>query len=255
VPTRNDDEAAIRIAHLFHSLLFQTHSAFRVIVRDEGKVGIFSCREVRQFVDLLAGAGIELIYRRISPPAGIAVGRRELVHLASPDQYVCFVDDDMCLHPRALEALVQVAQLHPDCGFVQGQKIEADPNRAYWNDINRLNGRPTSPEPFPIYFGDTALLLLRASALESVNWDIITRYQVEGLTGEDIALSIMIADKFSCFGQPSAMGYHLSPPKSRWIWEAPSDLLQLELLKGQVRCSTLRQALPHLIAYIPEDGF
>lgn len=251
VPTRNDERDGVRVDHVLHGLLAQTFRDFRIVIRDEGDCGAFDVRTVRQFADLLVAAGIELQYLRAPGTAGIAHSRRELIENAHDVPLLCFVDDDMCLHPEALATLVEVAERHPDFGFVQGSKIEADPTRTYWNDINQLNSSDKlEGEVTRLWFGDSALLLMRREALQNVRWDVVTRYEVDGLTGEDVALSIMIADHHPCFGAPSALGWHLSPRTTRWIWEAPSDLLQLELLRPHVSADTLRRALPHLADYV-----
>jgi hypothetical protein len=246
VPTRCDEAEDVRVDHLLHSLVMQSLDNFRVIVRDEGRIGVFSARSVRQFVDLLARRRIPIEYHRVSEAKGVAAARRELAGWAADEQLLCFVDDDMCLAPDALHRLRDAMLRLPDAGFVQGQKIEADSGRSYWNDINRLNGCEVGSDPFRIWFGDAALLMIRREALDDVDWDLVTRYSLDGLAGEDLAMSVMIADRRPCYGVPTALAYHLSPRRTRWIWEAPSDVLQLELLRGRVSAETLRRALPHL---------
>lgn len=251
VPTRSDDRDGMRIDHVLHGLLGQTFRDFRVVIRDEGTFPAFNVRAVRQFADLLMAAGVEVQYLRVPSALGIAHARRELIERADDATLLCFVDDDMCLHPDALSTLVEVAERHPDFGFVQGSKIEADPARTYWNDINELNSiDKLDGDVRRLWFGDSALLLMRREALSAVDWDVVTRYEIDGLTGEDVALSIMLADQHPCFGAPAALGWHLSPASPRWIWEAPSDLLQLELLRPHVSADTLRRALPHLADYV-----
>jgi glycosyltransferase involved in cell wall biosynthesis len=250
VPTRRDAEEDVRLDHVLHSLLVQTSRPARVIVRDEGRVGAMELREVRQFADLLARSGVEVDYRRVVRPSGVAVARRDLVRSAGDADLVCFVDDDMCLAPDALQVLADVFAAEPDAGFAQGQKIEADERRTYWNDINQLHGEAADGAPFRAWFGDAALLMLRRGALDAVDWDVVARYAVEGLGGEDVALSLMIADRFPCWCMPAAVGWHLSPSAERWRWEAASDVLQLELLRPHVSKETLRRAMPHLAEHV-----
>lgn len=251
IPTRSERAEDVRLDHVLHSLLFATFSDLRIVIRDEGAAGAFASRTVRQFADLLARRGVSVEYHRASAPGGVAVARQELVAALHGEPFACFVDDDMCLAPDALARLHGALAANPDWGFVQGQKIEADPTRTYWNDINTLRGSDPGAEPSPVWFGDGALMLLRTSALASVRWDVVTRYRLEGLPGEDVALSVMIADRHPCYALPAAIAYHLSPERGRWVWEAPSDLLQLELLRPHVSAETLRRALPHLAEFIP----
>lgn len=70
------------------------------------------------------------------------------------------------------------------------------------------------------------------------------------MAGEDVAFSLMIADKFPCFGAPQARAFHMSLAHPRWRWEASSDALQIELLRGIVSRETLNAALPHMRSYI-----
>lgn len=250
IPTRNDEPEKVRLAHVLQSLLLQDMDDFAIVIRDEGSSSAIDRREVRQFMDLLSRRGISVEYRRIGVPTGIAEARRDLAGYATSSPYLCFVDDDMCLAPDALSWLLATATAEPEVGFVQGTKIEADGNRVYWEDINQLNGREQPDEPVRLWFGDSALLLIRTAATDAVDWDVVTRYRLEGLTGEDVAISIMIADRYPCLGEPRAVGYHLSPPSFRWRWEPPSDLLQLELLRPLVRAETLQRAMPHLAEYL-----
>jgi GT2 family glycosyltransferase len=250
IPTRSDRPEDVRLDHVLHSLLFSTFCDLRVVVRDEGMTAAFDSRTVRQFTDLLARRGVRVEYHRATSSGGVAVAREELVAMLHGEPYACFVDDDMCLAPDAIARLHDALDAHPDRGFVQGQKIEADRSRRYVNDINMLSGADAGGEEFRIWFGDAALLLLRSSALAAVRWDVVTRYRLEGLPGEDVALSLLIADRHPCYAVPAAVAYHLSPQQSRWTWEAPSDALQLELLRPHVSAETLRRALPHLAEQI-----
>jgi GT2 family glycosyltransferase len=250
IPTRSDRAEDVRLDHVLHALLFSEYSDLRVVIRDEGATGAFSVRVVRQLADLLARRGITVEYHRVGASSGVAVARRDLVEMLRDEPFACFVDDDMCLAPDALARLHAALAANPDWGFVQGQKIEADPSRTYWNDINTLTGSDPGSEPFQVWFGDGALLLVRTSALAAVAWDVVTHYRMEGLPGEDVALSVMIADRHPCYALPAALAYHLSPERERWVWEAPSDLLQLELLRPHVSADTLRRALPHLAELI-----
>lgn len=251
VPTRRDQEEDVHLDHVLHGLLGQTLLPARVVIRDEGRVGAFGIRAVRQFADLLARRGIEVDYRRVGPPAGVAAARRDLVAWSGDSPLVCFVDDDVALAPDALAQLAAVLRADPSAAMAQGQKIEVDERRTYWNDINQLHGEPACGEPFRVWFADAALLLLRRWALDAVDWDVVTRYRVDGLGGEDVAMSLMIADRHPVYAVPAAVGWHLSPAQERWRWEAASDVLQIELLRDHVSPETLRRALPHLGEHLP----
>jgi Glycosyl transferase family 2 len=251
IPTRSERPEDIRLDHVLHGLVFTSLSDLRVVIRDEGDTGAFTSRTVRQLVDLLTRRGVAVEYHRVAATSGAAVARQELVTTLRGEPFACFLDDDMCVAPDAIGRLHEMLVSHPDWGFVQGQKIEADPARSYWNDINRLTGCDPAAEPFRVWFGDGALLMIRAPALAAVRWDVVTRYRVDGLAGEDVAMTVMIADRHPCYAVPAAVAYHLSPERGRWTWEPPSDLLQLELLRAHVSADTLRRALPHLAEFVP----
>jgi len=94
---------------------------------------------------------------------------------------------------------------------------------------------------------------MRVKALKSINWELITKYQVDGLGGEDVAMSLMVSQNWEGWGIPNARGWHVSPSVERWGWESHSDILQIELLRGQVDPGILRKALPHLSEFIPDN--
>lgn len=255
IPTCSDTVADVRIGYTLSSLAMQDYGPLRICVRDEGKVGIFSDRNVRLLWDHLAGQGFELEYRRTAARRGIGVARYELICQTKPAEFALFIDDDMLLQPDSVRQLLEVAASHRDAGFFQGSKRQIDPDYEYLNDINQLNQHTTQSEPFPIVFGDAAFLLLRWSALALVDWELVTRHPLPGLPGEDVLLTLMIADRLPAWGVPAAVAHHLSPTEKRWRWETASDVLQFELLRERVRPETLARALPHLRAsLLPSDA-
>lgn len=247
IPTKNDKESSIRIGYTLMSLVLQTFKDFKVYVRDEGRIEMFADRNVRFIWNLMALVGIDNEYRRVKERKGIGYARKDLIEPVSREEYIMFLDDDMIISPNGVEILLCEIEKNSKIGFVQGTKFELDPDRKYWKDINKVN---LMTKKGRIWFGDAAFLLIRSKALKDVDWSIVTKYQLEGLAGEDIAITVMIADKYECWGIPDAIGWHLSPKKTRWIWEAPSDLLQLNLLKKKVKKETLKKALPHLRKYV-----
>ena len=149
-----------------------------------------------------------------------------------------------------LEAAASVGHF----GFVQGTKIELNGQRTYQNDINTLTTLADNGGVRPIVFGDAAFLLLNRAALRHVQWDVVTRFAAEGIAGEDVAMSLMIADHEPCFGATGAAGYHMSLDVPRWRWEIHSDLLQFELLRHVVSETTLLKAMPHLAKVRADAG-
>jgi Glycosyl transferase family 2 len=246
--------AEIRVGYTLESLaLQQTYSSrFEIYLRDEGAVAAFSDRSVRLIIDLLSERGHLLNYLRRSRSNGIAVARRDLVEqILDRHDRILMVDDDMVLLPDAVQQLLNAAETAGEYGFIQGTKLELDPQREYMNDINTLNQRVNGGLR-RIYFGDAAFLLVRRDALARVRWDIVSRFQEQNMAGEDVAFSLMIADQLPCYGATEAIGYHMPLDRPRWTWEPSSDALQLELLRGVVSNETLRLALPHMNRYI--DG-
>lgn len=229
----------------------QASGHFEVFVWDEGPVPVVSNRWVRLIIDLLTEKGHVVNYLRRRSSLGVAAARMGLLKEASSQHSrVLMIDDDLVAMPGAIDHLLQATRTVETFGFLQGTKIELDPQRTYYNDINQLNELANDSELKRLYFGDAAFLLVETNALQYVDWDVVTKYKEEGLAGEDVTMSLMIADKLPCFGVPSAVGYHLSLPRPRWRWEMPSDILQIELLRGIVSDETLKAALPHLAHYL-----
>lgn len=252
IPTCCDDPERLHLGHTLASLATQSIPVdrIRVIVRDEGRVPAIGARDVRLLMDLLARRSMAPSYLRATDRRGIANARRDLIaRVADDESLVLFIDDDMILEPNCLAELIAVHRRHPEAGFVQGAKIEIDPRRGYLNDINTVRDQ-NNDDPHPAVFGDAALLLLPADALPLIDWEIVAQFSCEGLAGEDVAMTLMIADKRPGLGVPRARAWHLSPSRERWRWEPASDLLRVHLLRNAVSQPTLIAALPHLEAEI-----
>jgi glycosyltransferase involved in cell wall biosynthesis len=253
IPTRNDQNEPGKIHFPLVSLAMQTCQDFSVYIRDEGLRDIFADKNLRLILNLLQQKNIPIHYNRTQERKGAAFARRSLFESIRDETFVLWLDDDMVIEPDVLQHLISEIQADQSVGFVQGVKKELDPFRKYNNDINLLNGERTLPEKIKIYFGDTAILLVRAEALRGIDWDLVTRYQLDGLTGEDVTMSLLIARHWGGVGINHARCWHVSPSVERWNWEAHSDALQVELLKGRVDPAILRAALPHLADFIPDD--
>jgi len=255
IPTCCACNEDIRIGYVLESLAFQSTSAhfdsLDIYIWDEGIVPVTSDRWVRLSLDLLIQRGHTPNYIRRGPSRGVAEARRNLISLIPPSHdMILLIDDDLLVMPGAIELLLNEAAKVQKFGFIQGAKIELDKTRGYHNDINQLNEYDASIDTTRLWFGDGAFLLVNRAALNHVDWKLMTRFSEEGLPGEDVALTLMIADHEPCFGVAAATGYHMSLHKPRWRWEVPSDLLQFELLKSVVSAETLEQAMPHLAKYV-----
>jgi len=250
IPTCRDNIEASSLDSVMVGIANQTILPGTIYLRDEGNFECFKKSSTRMLWNLLSALGIKTIYLRSRARRGVANARKELADLIKDESYVLWLDDDMVMDYKTIEVLLDILESDPQTGFVQGQKIELNPLREYHNDINQLNGSNEdlhTVNPFPIYFGDAALLMMRCSAMKKhIDWATVTKYSMEGLAGEDVAMSLMIADKLPCLAVPKALGWHISPEKERWNWESSSDVLQIELLKGIVSDRTLELALPHL---------
>lgn len=255
IPTCSGRQEDIRIGYVLEALALQPASAhfdsLDIYIWDEGSVPMTADRWTQLVLDLLIARGHTPTYFRRGPSRGVAEARRNLIYLVPPvHDKILLIDDDLLVMPGALDVLLDTAATVGPFGFIQGTKIELDTSRTYHNDINQLTQFDADAAPTRLWFGDASFLLVNRSALRHVNWDALTRFSEEGLPGEDVALTLMIADHEPCFGVAAAAGYHMSLAMPRWRWEVPSDLLQLELLKGIVSAKTLERALPHLARYV-----
>ena len=253
IPTRNDQNEPGKIHFPLMALAMQTYQDLTIYIRDEGLRDIFADRSIRLILNLLQQKNILVHYTRTQARRGVAFARRDLYEAIGGEPYVLWLDDDMIIEADSIQCLMSAIQRSPNIGFVQGTKKELDPFRKYVSDINVLNGKNPLSEPVRIYFGDCAFLLMRSKALQGIDWDLVTHYQIDGLAGEDVAMSLLVAQNWEGWGIPWAKGWHVSPATERWIWEPHSDVLQVELLKGQIDSEILRMALPHLAEFIPNS--
>ena len=258
IPTCSQHGEDIRVGYVLQALAMQGSTClcdgYDIFIWDEGSAPITGDRWVRLILDLLLSKGHSSFYLRRGPSRGVAEARRQL--LASvPLGYdrILMLDDDLIPMPGAIEAILDAANAVERFGFIQGSKIELDPNRVYANDINQLTTASGSHGLQPLWFGDAAFLLVDRRALEHVRWDRVARFTEEHLPGEDVAMTLMIADREPCFGLAAAEGYHMSLHKPRWRWDVPSDLLQMEILRDIISPETLRRAMPHLAKYVDKE--
>lgn len=259
IPTCSKRMEDIRIGYVLEAIALQSASpfydSFEVYIWDEGPIPMTANSWAQLALDLLVQRGHSPTYLRRSPSKGVANARKELL-AAIPErhQHVLFIDDDLLVMPGAISELLKTAEAVGNFGFIQGAKIELDQRRKYQNDINQLTAFDAEAKAQRLWFGDSAFLLLNRPALRHVRWDIVTRFAEEGFTGEDVAISLMIANHEPCFGIASAAGYHMSLTNPRWSWEIHSDLLQFELLREVVSAETLERALPHLAKHISRSN-
>jgi hypothetical protein len=255
IPTCSGRAEDIRIGYVLEALALQEPSPYydslEVYIWDEGDVPMTANSWARLAQELLMQRGHSTTYLRRESSRGAAHARRGLLaEVPERHQRILMIDDDLLVMPGAVSELLKAATSVERFGFIQGAKIELDKQRKYHNDINQLTAHDAKAAMQPLWFGDSAFLLVNRSALRHVRWDIVTRFAEKGLTGEDVAISIMIADHEPCYGVPSAAGYHMSLGVPRWTWEMHSDVLQLELLREVVSAETLQRAIPHLAKYL-----
>ena len=259
IPTCSARREDIRVGYVLQALAAQGPSphfdGLDIYLWDEGPVPMTADRWVQLQLDLLVRRGHRPTYLRRAPSRGVAEARRGLLASVPPEHdRILLVDDDLLVMPGAIDELLAAAASVPSYGFVQGTKVELDAQRTYHSDINELTEHDGEAAIRRLYFGDAAFLLLHRPALRHVHWESVTRFKESGLPGEDVAMTLMIADKEPCWGVAAAAGFHLSLATPRWRWEVPSDLLQLEVLRGRVSAETLRLALPHLAPYLDGSG-
>ncbi|MCL2646070.1 MAG: glycosyltransferase [Phycisphaerales bacterium] len=255
IPTCCGRSEDIRIGYVLESLALQPPSDYfdslDIYIWDEGVTPVTSDRWVRLVMDLLVHRGHSPHYIRRGPSRGVAEARRNLIAtIPSSHDKILLVDDDLLVMPGAIDSLLAEAAKAERFGFIQGTKIELDASRTYHNDINQLTEHAPDQGATRIWFGDAAFLLVNRDALRHVKWELMTRFREEGLPGEDVAMTLMIADREPCYGVAAAAGYHMPLSSPRWRWEVPSDLLQFEMLKSVVSAETLERAMPHLAKYI-----
>lgn len=142
------------------------------------------------------------------------------------------VDDDMILHHRALEFLIEEHLRHGNDSrnvpFVEGNRIEiggrkdamfATHERKLVSEVHLDIAEPQS-------FGDTALLLMNVDMFKSVDRvKLLQYYDGRNIGGSDFAWTSLVAQKFgpgrAC---PRAYGWHTaSEQKGYWKNYATAD--------------------------------
>lgn len=258
IPTCSNRQEDIRLGYALQALSTQDVSGvgfegLDIFIWDEGKVPAITNPWVSLQLNLLLARGHTSTYLRRGPSQGVGMARRGLLDSipASHGLILC-IDDDLLPMPNSVFTLLREAQQKTEFGFFQGTKIELDARRTYHDDINQLTEKDEGARAQQLWFGDTAFLLLHRTALKFIEWDLVTKYRESGLTGEDVAMTMMIADHLPCYGTARAVGYHMTLQNPRWLWEVPTDLLHLEVLRGKVSPETLTKVFPKFKKYMPK---
>lgn len=267
IATCNNEKENIRIGYCLQAISTLSDK-YDIVIWDEGKVSITSDRWVRLMIELLGYKGHNITHLRRTPSQGVAMARRRLLTPLTKeyDRILC-LDDDLLITVEGLENILRLANEldsianidlglaskastpeeadriistgYDTWGFIQGVKQEVDVQRDYVDDINGL-WRAEDKDPIRLYFGDTSYLLLNSAMVRKyVDWDLVTKYKLNGYTGEDVLITIQLSDKVPCWGVPRAEGYHLSLANHRWSWEITSDVAVIEILNGKVSDDTL----------------
>jgi hypothetical protein len=254
-------EGDVRVGYALLSLIMQGPSVYcdgyDVYIRDSGDIPLTANRWVMLIADLLVRRGHTFHYERCYPSKGVGYDKSQLMQSIDMGGYlyVLCMDDDFLPMPGSIDELLSLAHALWDddkhWGFISGTKIELDNNKYYKNDLNSaMNHEGNEGEVKRIYFGDGAFILISREGMACIDWDIMERYSMPGLGGEDTRYGACITDKLPCYGATGAVGYHLALASARWDWETPTDTLMVELLKDKVSSDTIKKTFPYLIEHI-----
>lgn len=170
---------------------------------------------------------IHLLTRRTT--GGISVASNQLVGQAK-GEFVAFVDHDDLLHPQALAAIAQAAQLHPDADWFFTDEDKLDPRGRH--------GRPC----FKLGFSHHLLLCWNhVSHLRVVRRNLILqlgghRPGLEGAQDWDLALRVLAAGGRFC---------HVRGVLYHWR-ESPRSMAASSYVKAQANLAARRALEEHL---------
>ncbi len=258
INTCSSSEKAIKIGYTLLSLALQrlpTNIDFLDInILDEGNYSLNVDQRVNLIINILKTKGHRVCVIR-NEKENIALTRKTLLDTVdwTKHKYALIVDDDLVLNTDAVLNLMESIPKTP-WGFIQGTKIEVNPDKQYNNDINILNtAQIERSNVLPLLFGDAACLLLSVEGFNVIDWGVATKNAYNNIAGEDVVMSLQVSNVLPCYGATQAVGYHIAASTPRWDWETPTDILSIRALLGVVSTDILREVFPHLEELIEKE--
>jgi glycosyltransferase involved in cell wall biosynthesis len=246
IPTKNRPEKlAMTLACLAHQ---DTSRAVEVIMRDEGTVGAFESREVRQAWDMLSDRW-NTVYIRDTESIGL-VRSRECLLKRSMGRSVLWLDDDILLPASALEKLAHELESRR-AGFVIPVILDADNARGHDDysrkplpeAAHRALGHSRHYVPCEVEYVDQVwrgnggcIIYDGAFLRKHVRYDFASVTTGEG---EDMIASILTADKMPCFLHTGVTVTHLVDSTHQWSWAKVAGSLVSSFVKDYVSQDTL----------------
>lgn len=260
INTCSSSEKAIKIGYTLLSLALQRLPAnidfLDINILDEGTYSLNVDQRVNLIINILKTKGHRICVIR-NKKENIALARKTLLDTVDWTKhiYVLIIDDDLVLDTDAILNLMKNIPETP-WGFIQGTKIEVNPDKQYNNDINILNTAQIEKrsDVLPLLFGDAACLLLSIQGFNAIDWKIATKNAYKNIAGEDVVMSLQVSNVLPCYGATQAVGYHIAASNPRWDWETPTDILSIRALLGVVSADILREVFPHLEELIEKEN-
>ena len=165
LPTRGE---APYIAESIDSILAQTHSAWHLLISENGPEGSELGERIRPY---LADERIE--YSPTGRDLGAAKNHTRLIQYGSAP-YVAILHDDDRWDPEFLERRVEFLESHPDCGFVFSANREMDERSSETGRSRQVLAEGVHPpeELVPLLLRHNLIgmptVLVRRSAYEAV---------------------------------------------------------------------------------------
>jgi len=138
IPTYN---RPLSVRGALESILAQTKLPLEVIVVGESCPTDPTERVVASLAEAFTGKSVHLTYMRNHRQRSLTAARNVGVQNSTGD-IVLFLDDDVLLHERYVEALVEVYDLQPDAKGVQGfwinEQMDSSVKFRFLNSLNKL---------------------------------------------------------------------------------------------------------------------
>lgn len=224
-----------KLSHLLRSLptLFQR---FHIAIIDNSIDGSWvRSSEWWRLFDFLSYNGFDTHYLMISHGLSMFSLRQTLLE-SCETSLLWFVDDDVAFVENPLTPLVQRYGLNPNCGYVQGSKIDIENTEGYSNWAIEKTTKESIGE-IPCWFykyakhwyaktcvmdcGNVLVDVKKAKAVGGFNCEGV----VSGHAGEDVLLGARLSSRYPCYYESKSIAFHFPKQRMRfgtkdpkWLW-------------------------------------